>query len=135
MPRALHHVALGARDVDVLATFWADLLELEVITRHFYEDGALRSVWLDMDPAVLMIEHCASPRTTRVDSTAGVDPGLFLLALQVSEQEHRALTARLEAAGHPPLDRTTFTSYFQDPEGNRFAISHFDFDSTRSVNH
>lgn len=132
MPRALHHVALGARDVDALATFWSDLLDLEVITRHLYEDGTLRSVWLDMSPAVLMIEHCATSRSTRVDSNAGVDPGLFLLAFQVSEQEHHALTARLESSGHPPLDRTTFTSYFQDPEGNRFAISHFDLDSARS---
>ena len=55
----------------------------------------------------------------------GVGAGLFLLALRATPSERRALEARLSAAGIAVESRTDFTSYFRDPEGNRFAISHY----------
>lgn len=112
----LHHIALGARDVDKVAAFYSRDLGLAEVKRHDYPDGALRSVWLDLGGATLMIEHTRSQRP-RVD---GVGAGPFLLALRVTEQERAALVAAIGEES-----KTQFTSYFRDPEGNRVAVSHY----------
>jgi catechol 2,3-dioxygenase-like lactoylglutathione lyase family enzyme len=117
----LHHVALGARDVEAVASFYRDLMGLRERARHRYEDGALRSVWLELGPQmVLMVEHTEQTRG-RVE---GVGAGAFLVAFAAgSEQEREELCARLENAGHPVESRTSFTCYLRDPEGNRVAVS------------
>ncbi|HKO49243.1 MAG TPA: VOC family protein, partial [Polyangiaceae bacterium] len=57
----LHHLALGTRDVERLARFYIDILELREVTRHLHADGSLRSVWLDLGGALLMIEPSDGP--------------------------------------------------------------------------
>ena len=119
--RAIHHLALGAADVDALARFYRDHLGLTETARH-EDEGGLRSIWLDLGGAILMIERATS---TREPPPGGQPTGLFLLALETSPEERTALEARLAAAGHPREEATAYTSYFRDPEGNRFAISHY----------
>jgi catechol 2,3-dioxygenase-like lactoylglutathione lyase family enzyme len=115
----LHHVALGAQDVDALAAFYRDVLGLPELARH--RDGVvLRSVWLDLGGAILMIERTHEP-ARRVE---GVGAGPFLLALRCTVAERAALEARLAAAGSAIESRTAFSSYARDPEGNRIALSH-----------
>jgi catechol 2,3-dioxygenase-like lactoylglutathione lyase family enzyme len=117
----LHHVALGARDVEAVAAFYRDVLALPERARHRYDDGALRSVWLDAGGTILMIEHThAPPREVH-----GVGSGPFLLAVAVAPSERQQLEERLAGAGAPIEDRTAFSSYARDPEGNRVAISHW----------
>jgi catechol 2,3-dioxygenase-like lactoylglutathione lyase family enzyme len=117
----LHHVALGARDVESVALFYRDVLGLPELTRHFDEAGALRAVWLDLLGTVLMIERTTA-RTPRVE---GVGAGPFLLAFRVAPAQREALERALEAAGAPIETRTEHTSYARDPEGNRIAVSHY----------
>jgi glyoxylase I family protein len=120
--RALHHLALGARDVDALARFYRDVLGLAERNRHHHADGTLRSVWLELGgDAVLMVEAAASLDRARVE---GVGQGLFLLALRATPEERPQLEAALAAAGCAVESRTAATSYARDPEGNRVAISH-----------
>jgi glyoxylase I family protein len=115
----LHHLALGARDVERVATFYRDVLGLNEIARHHRGDGTLRSIWLDLGGAILMIEATAeAPR--RVE---GVGAGPFLLALRAPASHRIELERALEAAGSAIESRTDFTSYARDPEGNRVAIS------------
>jgi glyoxylase I family protein len=117
----LHHLALGARDVERVAGFYTNAVGLPELTRHTDESGALRSVWLQMDGAILMIE-----RTTRSrEAVTGVDAGLFLLAFRVDAKGRADVETRLLALGHPAESRTEHTTYFRDPEGNRFAVSHY----------
>ncbi len=117
----LHHVALGARNVARVTAFYRDLLGLAELERHYTPTGELRSIWLGLGEAMLMIEHTtASPH--RID---GVGHGPFLLAVRVNPAERWALEERLGRAGHPLESRTGHTSYFRDPEGNRVAISHY----------
>jgi catechol 2,3-dioxygenase-like lactoylglutathione lyase family enzyme len=116
----LHHLALGARDVEKIAGFYATHFGLAELARHLREDGSLRSVWLELGSSVLMVEA-----TEEGERRCGVGAGLFLLALRATPSERRALEARLSAAGIAVESRTDFTSYFRDPEGNRFAISHY----------
>jgi glyoxylase I family protein len=117
----LHHLALGASDVESLALFYRDVLGLPEVERHFYDDGALRSVWLDLGGPLLMIEHTDEP-PRRVE---GVGFGLFLIALRVNIPDRAVTEQALRAAGAPIESRTTFTTYSRDPEGNRIALSHY----------
>lgn len=119
----LHHLALGARDPDTVATFYRDVLELPEVARHHLDSGELRSVWLSLaGGAVLMIERVAAeePRDERL-----MRPGLFLVAFDVPASERAAMEERLAAAGHAIEARTEYTSYLRDPEDNRVAISSF----------
>jgi glyoxylase I family protein len=120
-PRTLHHVALGSADVERLARFYRDVFGLSELDRHLYPDGALRSVWLDLGGAILMIEHTDKP-ARRVD---GVDAGPFLLALRVDPSERQQLERRLGVNGQAIESRSPFTSYTRDVDGNRVAFSHY----------
>ncbi len=119
--RALHHVALGARNVAGVAAFYRDLFGLPEIGRQAGAGGGLRSIWLGLGDAILMIEQTNQPPRT-VD---GVGAGLFLITLRVSPSERCLLEVELGRHGHSVESRTTYTSYFRDPEGNRVAISHY----------
>jgi len=117
----LHHVALGARDVERTAAFYRDVLGLPEVKRHAGEGGGVRSIWLDLGDALLMVEQTDEP-PRRVE---GVGAGPFLLALRVPVTERAALETRLAESGAPIEDRTDLTSYARDPEGNRVALSHY----------
>ncbi len=122
-PRRLHHLALGARDVARMASFYREVLGLAELRRHRDERGALRAIWLALGGgARLMIERSDAPRAPR---ESGVVAGLFLLAVEVSADERAACEQRLLAAGASIEARTAFTSYARDPEGHRVAISHY----------
>jgi catechol 2,3-dioxygenase-like lactoylglutathione lyase family enzyme len=115
----LHHIALGTRDVERLARFYVDVLQLREVTRHLHADGALRSVWLDLGGSLLMIEPTLEPPRAVV----GVGSGPFLIAVSISVEERAAFEARLELAGAAIESRSELTSYARDPDGNRIALS------------
>ncbi len=123
----VHHIALGARDVECVASFYELTLGLERDQAHFDQAGQLRSVWLFLgasngqDPARLMIEKTNDSNVLRPD--LGVSPGWFLLAFVVSAVDRPTLEQRIEAAGSVLEHRTEHSTYARDPEGNRFAIS------------
>ena len=115
----LHHLALGARDVESLAAFYRGVLSLPEVLRQTEPDGRLRSVWLDLGGPILMIERSSEPQRL----VPGIGSGLFLLALLVSEAERERYELALTAAGAPIEERTEHTTYSRDPEGNRIAVS------------
>jgi catechol 2,3-dioxygenase-like lactoylglutathione lyase family enzyme len=122
---ALHHLALGTPDVRKLAAFYRDVLELRELKRHEHADGSLRSVWLDLSGALLMIELSEAPPRW-VD---GIGAGPFLIALLASHEEQRRLEAKLVDAGSLIESRTDWTSYSRDPDGNRIALSAYPIES------
>jgi glyoxylase I family protein len=115
----LHHLALGTRRVELLARFYCDVLELREVTRHLHADGSLRSVWLDLGGALLMIELSLEP-PRRVD---GVGAGPFLIALTVSREEQPRFEQKLARAGVSIESRSDWSVYARDPDGNRVALS------------
>lgn len=116
----IHHLALGARDVASLAEFYRRAFDLREHTRHLHADGSLRSVWLELEGPLLMIEASGS-ELRRVE---GIGMGLFLIAFHVAALERERFEARLVELGGVLETRGHFTSYARDPEGNRVAISH-----------
>jgi glyoxylase I family protein len=117
----LHHLALGTSQVEGLARFYRELFGLTETARHLSPDGALRSIWLDLGGALLMIERTSS----EARHVEGVGQGLFLIAFRVSPAERVRLERELASRGHAIESRTAYSSYSRDPDGNRFAISHY----------
>ena len=115
----LHHLALGARDIERVAAFYRDVVGLHEVARHHEPGGGLRSIWLDLGGPILMIEHTDEPVRAAPDAGSG----LFLLALAAEPTERNALERSLTAAGFPVEARTEHTIYLRDPEGNRVAVS------------
>lgn len=119
--RALHHIAVGARDVEAVASFYREVLGLAEVNRHFTGSGELRSIWLSLGESLLMIERTARP----IHRVEGIGAGPFLLALRCTPDERVSLETALEQRGAAIEQRSEFTSYARDPEGNRIAISHY----------
>lgn len=117
----LHHIALGARDVESVASFYSHFGKLAERGRHFDETGLLRSIWLELDSAILMIERT----TAGPVQVNGIGSGPFLLAFGVDKKGRARLEAELLARGHVIDARTDFTTYTRDPEGNRVGFSHY----------
>ncbi len=119
---SLHHVAVGTRDVEALAAFYARLLQTTEIRRQSDAQG-LRSIWLDLSGTLLMIERTeARAASMRVE---GVGLGAFLLAFRADSAGRAAFEERAEALGAAVESRTQFTSYLRDPDGNRVAVSEY----------
>jgi len=120
-PAFVHHLALGACDVERVAAFYSSQLGLPEVRRNLDDGGGLRSIWLSLGDTLLMVEHTARHR----ESVQGVDAGLFLIAFRVDARTRAEIEQSLTSLGHPVESRTEHTSYFRDPEGNRFAVSHY----------
>lgn len=118
----LHHVALKARQPGRLAEFYRDALGLEEVARHV-DDSGLRSVWLRVGEGLLMLERSDTPGD--VPPFFADPPGLHLLALRIAPDERAAWIARLARRGVPPRAETAHSVFFTDPEGHRFALSHW----------
>lgn len=131
MDSLLHHIALGAADVERTSDFYRRVLGLREVTRHTDHQGELRSIWIDLGSAVLMIERTdespsaarapTHPTTTDTASTTSAVSGFFLLAIRTANLE--AAEESLTKSGIPIESRTAMTLYFRDPEGNRVALS------------
>ncbi len=117
----LHHLAIVSRDVQRLASFYQSLFALAEVARHDDASGQLRSIWLELDGPLLMIERGEAG----VSAAAAPELGLVLLALRVSPQQRAAIERELERRGVAIERRTAYTSYARDPDGNRFAFSHY----------
>ncbi len=117
----LHHLALGAQDVETLAAFYVKAFGLRTVATHSHSDESVRSIWLDIGGAVLMIE----PTSAAPHEVTGIGAGPFLLAFTVPQPLHTERIATLAALGAPVEDRTPTTTYHRDPEGNRVALSHY----------
>lgn len=126
MGLTLHHMALGARDVEEMARFYEDVFDLPRHTTHLNDDTTVRSIWLLCGDWLLMIEKI-TVSTPQVTSPTGVSKGPFLLAFQIDEAHRTTYERRLIERGCPIDDRTTHTSYSRDLEGNRIALSSYPY--------
>lgn len=140
----LHHLALRVADPVRSARFYNAALGLDVIAEHRGDDGAVRSVWLALGDAVLMLErdiklHGPSGLRELHGPSGLIEPhgpsGLRELpgpegsghVLVVAVAELAAAEARIRAAGAEVADRTAYTLYFRDPDGHRVGVSVYRF--------
>lgn len=109
----VHHIALLTPNVSVIAAFYRDLLEVQESARH-HDDQGLRSVWLDLDGVILMVERGPLGQG-----------GWHMLTLAVAPGRRAYWAARLKAHDAGPTGETGFTLYGRDPDGNAFGLSHY----------
>ncbi len=110
----LHHLAVTCSDVEGVAAFYSRLLDLPELRRH-EDEGGLRSIWLQLEVGVLMVER----------GPPHAEGGWRLPAFRISSQDRERWRGRLTELGAGPVDETDFTLYGRDPEGNLVALSHF----------
>ncbi len=108
----LHHIAIGTKDPENLAEFYKKVPGLGFVKEFKDTDGSIRSVWLQIEESgLLMIEKKNVPKY----------PEALIFSL-------------LDSHGNPyPIktlrphyfQKTNFTLYFLDPEGNQFGFSSY----------
>ncbi|HET6343871.1 MAG TPA: VOC family protein [Myxococcota bacterium] len=116
--RPVHHIALVVQDLQRAEGFYVGLLGLHVTRRWHDSQGAPRSVWLALGrDGLLMLE--------RGDARPPTGGGWHLLAWRIHAEERAALESQLAAKGVPIINRSAYTLYIEDPEGNRIGLSHW----------
>lgn len=118
MTVGFHHLALRVADCERSAAFYGGVLGLPERRRLHDGDGALRAVWLDLAPGILMLE-----RALRGQGPAEGSGHVLAVTTDDLARWERALAA----AGVPLDDRTPSTLFVRDPDGHRVGISAFRF--------
>ena len=123
-PGGVHHVAIGVRDLVRCEGFYTGVLGLPVLRRWPAPDGAGdRSVWLDLGRgAFLALEQVTGLPAAFRDPG---QPGYLMIAVAIARSARAEWEARLGAAGVAVVQRTDYTLYVADPEGNRIGLSHW----------
>ena len=124
---AFHHLAVQVVDLAACERFYREVLGLRVLARWPREEGpGDRSVWLAAGEgagapfvALERAERAPEARGWR-DGTAG----LHLAAFRIASGARARWEERLAAAGVEVVDRSRWTLYVRDPEGNRIGLSH-----------
>jgi glyoxylase I family protein len=121
-PSGVHHVAVKVADLARAESFYVSVLGLPVLRRWPSSDGRQdRSVWLDLgDGAFLALERCEGGPEKSENG-----PGIHLVALRIRRDQRDAWTSRIAQAGYTVYQRTEFTLYVRDPDGNRIGLSHW----------
>jgi hypothetical protein len=118
----VHHLAILVHDLERAERFYCGVLGLAVARRWFQDDGAPRSIWLQLDgDAFLAIERAAPGGAAREEH----GPGWHLVALAIAVEEREGWRAKLAAAGAAVERESDYSLYARDPEGNRIALSHW----------
>ena len=138
--RGPHHIALKVSDLTTCERFYAEVLRLEVIARHADGKGAPRAVWFSLGDMILMLERgqgaSKKERAPATKASAGKHlhdegtPGWHLVALRIERTAREMWKSKLNAAGVSIVDESDYSLYFNDPEGNRLALSHYPFGAT-----
>jgi hypothetical protein len=131
-PGGVHHVAIAVHDLEAVEAFYTGVLGLPILRRWPMTDEMTgdvkrdRSVWLDLgEGAFLALERAADAEVVRAGAPADRAHGYLMIALRIARAARATWEARLAASGVAVVDRTAYTLYVVDPEGNRVGLSHW----------
>ncbi len=124
----VHHIAITARDVPGLARFYEDVLGLKLLKEN-KDDAGIRSIWLDLDGSILMIERSDRSAYSPAGGFHDRPPGIYLVALQIHHSEFSSWIERLAQHKVPVVYMSDYTLYIMDPERNRIGLSFFPLES------
>jgi catechol 2,3-dioxygenase-like lactoylglutathione lyase family enzyme len=127
MMDGLHHLAIQCADLERCERFYRDVLGLRVLKRWPREEGGGdRSVWLAAGdgPEAPFIALERADRGPEDRGWRDGRAGLHLAAFRIPARERSGWEERLAAAGVEVVDRSRWTLYVRDPEGNRIGLSH-----------
>jgi glyoxylase I family protein len=121
--QGFHHVAIQARDIERVTTFYRDLLGFPELKRHHRPDGSLRSIWVGVPGGAFLAIEAASGEL-QATPFRHEQPGLLMLAFRIPRGERTRAVEAFARAGVGLEHETKWTVYVRDPEGNRVALSH-----------
>ncbi|MDZ4726442.1 MAG: VOC family protein [Leptospira sp.] len=105
----IHHIAIGTKNVAELAEFYLKIPNAKKMNETFQEkDGTLRSIWIHFPDWILMLED-GEPQAPRA------------LVFGLIKTDFLIWKAFLKTVA--VIEKTNFTYYFSDPEGNKIGIS------------
>ena len=107
---SLHHVAIGTPRPAELSSFYQTIPGVIHAEEQAESEGPPRSVWLRAGEMIIMLERSSTVQSARA------------LVFSVTAQDLNALRRFLKQW---ESDRTDFTAYFSDPDGNRLGFSAF----------
>jgi catechol 2,3-dioxygenase-like lactoylglutathione lyase family enzyme len=118
-----HHIAIFARDVERLARFYREQLQLKELRRFLRDDGSLRSIWLSARAGGGERDGFLAIEAEAGEGGRGAQ-GFAMLALRIDPAAREEAKQGLLAAGYPLERETGWTMYVRDPEGNLVGLSH-----------
>lgn len=101
--------------------FYVSVLGFKVTSRHKDDQGNPRSVWLDLNGTILMLEKTDAVPLTGTE----VKSGWHLAAFEIPPPERAAWKDLLQLKGIALEETSPYSLYFRDPENNRIALSHY----------
>jgi hypothetical protein len=105
----IHHIAIGTRNVSVLGEFYLKLPDSEKIREEFLENKeGLRSIWIRQGETILMIEN-------------GEAQGPRALVVRFQNKDRKFWENWFFEVDLK--QKTAFTYYFSDPDGNLLGVS------------
>ncbi|MBI4212599.1 MAG: VOC family protein [Deltaproteobacteria bacterium] len=117
MNLTLHHIALSVTSLSAAETFYSLVLEFEVCERQLDDAKNLRAIWYRCGETLLMLE--------KRGMSAIPQSGLEVVAFGIKRADRDSWKERLLQAGIPISRESPYSLYFEDPDGNRLAFSHY----------
>ena len=116
---APHHLAISVCNLETMTRFYNQVLGLPLLKKHFLENGTPRSAWLSCGSMIVMLEL-----NDRVPSNKN-NTRSHLLALTMEIKERDWWKTKLIGEGIVISKESPYSIYFNDPEGNPLALSHY----------
>ncbi len=108
----LHHLAIGTKHLEKMYDFYSKLPGISGIEKKFTENGKFRSFWVFLSSStILMIE----------DKEVAKGPEALVFSVYDGNGNLLDLHSILPII----TDRTKFTVYISDPDGNRLGYSSY----------
>ncbi len=107
----IHHIAIGTSDPERLKKFYLNIPGLVFEKDHFFPNGELRSSWILAGNLRIMLEKEKESKAP--------------LALVFSVSDRREQKNLDQKFSELYQDKTKFTKYFLDPDGNRLGFSSY----------
>ncbi|TGL20869.1 VOC family protein [Leptospira yanagawae] len=106
----IHHIAIGTPHPARLAKFYRELPGAVPVKEFHYESGELRSVWIQCDSILLMLE----------EGKAQAPKNLVFSLTPSNRSLWKEWLKTVKITNH-----TDFTIYFKDSDGNGLGISSY----------
>lgn len=125
--RLIHHIAIGTENPEELARFYRAIFGYEVILPPGEDRG---SVWLRTGSGTILMFEKAHRIDERDPEAFHIKQcGYHLIAFQIEKSETDEWLQKLKNLEISVEERSQYSIYFRDPEGNRIALSSYKPDS------